>query len=174
MFRWRNETSSISLLIIHQFNIECPLTQSKRTKWESRILIKTLNKIAEEGILLRIRPCCLLQYTHGAAIFTTRAAAWVRGPGSVVTRCGGEEEGAGMGRAGFSSERKGEVGTEEVHHCGGGIRGHRWTYSDTRLAEGMTKEQRSGRGGPVTTLTAFYVTLRCYEIVTQFDSGKDE
>lgn len=41
----------------------------------------------------RIRPCCLLQYTHGAAIFTTRAAAWVRGPGSVVTRWRGKRKG---------------------------------------------------------------------------------
>lgn len=37
----------------------------------------------------------------------------------------GEKRERRVGRVGFSSERKGEVGTEEAQHRGGGIRGHR-------------------------------------------------
>lgn len=63
---------------------------------------------------------------------------------------GREERERRVGRVGFSSERKGEVGTEEAQHRGGGIRGHRWTYSDAKLVRGddkgaEEKEERPSR-----------------------------
>lgn len=119
---------------------------------ESRIPIKILNKIRREEIFKRN----FLEYVPAVYYSTHTARPFLlRGPqrgwearGQLWRDGGGREKGAGVGRAGFSSERKGEVGTEEAQHCGGGIRGHGWTYSDARLGGGDDKGEDEREESP--------------------------
>lgn len=170
-----NEKTKCHLLAVHH-----PLTKrmDEIRNGESSIPIEILNKIPREGILYKNR---ILEYvpavyysTHTARPFLLRGPqrGWeARGQlwRDVGRGRGGREKGAGVGRAGFSSERKGEVvPTEEARHCGGGIRGHRWAYSDTRSGGGDDKgeEEREGRAHHDTDSVLRYATMPrdCYAI----------
>lgn len=166
-----NEKTKCHLLAVHH-----PLTKrmDEIRNGESSIPIEILNKIPREGIFHKN----ILEYVPAVYYSTHTARPFLlRGPqrgwearGQLwrdVWRGRGEEKRAlGWGEPGFRASGKGKWCPRK--RPGGGIRGHRWAYSDTRSGGGDDKgeEEWEGRAHHDTDSVLRYATMPrdCYAI----------
>lgn len=166
-----NEKTKCHLLAVHH-----PLTKrmDEIRNGESSIPIEILNKIPRDGIFHKN----ILEYVPAVYYSTHTARPFLlRGPqrgwearGQLWRDVGrGRGEGKrtlGWGEPGFRASGKGKWCPRK--RPGGGIRGHRWAYSDTRSGGGDDKgeEEREGRAHHDTDSVLRYATMPrdCYAI----------